>query len=91
MSAQQTQVSFAEAFRFWLKLGFISFGGPAGQINVVYLKNADATKLASVLRASASTDTLAPVAGRPGTPAAGPPSPSFCTSAARSLATCGAR
>ncbi len=26
------QVSFGEAFRFWLKLGFISFGGPAGQI-----------------------------------------------------------
>src|SRR5437870_7327117 len=24
--------SFAEAFRFWLKLGFISFGGPRGQI-----------------------------------------------------------
>jgi general secretion pathway protein D len=27
-------------------------GGPAGQINVVYLKNADATKLAAVLRAA---------------------------------------
>ena len=27
-------------------------GGPAGQINVVYLKNADATKLATVLRAA---------------------------------------
>src|SRR3979411_3244789 len=25
-------VSFSEAFRYWLKLGFISFGGPAGQI-----------------------------------------------------------
>jgi hypothetical protein len=25
-------ISFREAFRFWLKLGFISFGGPAGQI-----------------------------------------------------------
>jgi chromate transporter len=24
--------TFREAFRFWLKLGFISFGGPAGQI-----------------------------------------------------------
>jgi chromate transporter len=24
--------TFAEAFKFWLKLGFISFGGPAGQI-----------------------------------------------------------
>ena len=28
------RISFAEAFRFWLKLGFISFGGPAGQIAV---------------------------------------------------------
>ncbi len=25
-----------EAFRFWLKLGFISFGGPAGQIAIIY-------------------------------------------------------
>src|SRR5688572_27964693 len=25
-------VAFAEAFRFWVKLGFISFGGPAGEI-----------------------------------------------------------
>ena len=29
-------VGFAEAFRFWLKLGFISFGGPAGQISVMH-------------------------------------------------------
>jgi len=36
MSAVQTQVSFAEAFRFWLKLGFISFGGPAGQIAIMH-------------------------------------------------------
>ncbi len=29
-------VSFAEAFLFWLKLGFISFGGPAGQISMMH-------------------------------------------------------
>ncbi|MGD8766001.1 MAG: chromate transporter, partial [Desulfobacteraceae bacterium] len=28
--------SFSEAFKFWLKLGFISFGGPAGQISIMY-------------------------------------------------------
>ena len=27
--------SFAEAFRFWLQLGFISFGGPADQIAIM--------------------------------------------------------
>lgn len=29
-------ISFWQAFRFWLKLGFISFGGPAGQISVMH-------------------------------------------------------
>lgn len=28
--------SFREAFRFWLRLGFISFGGPSGQIAIMH-------------------------------------------------------
>ncbi len=28
--------SFSEAFRFWLKLGFVSFGGPSGQIAMMH-------------------------------------------------------
>ncbi|HEX5125387.1 MAG TPA: chromate transporter, partial [Rhodocyclaceae bacterium] len=30
------KVTFPEAFVFWLKLGFISFGGPAGQISIMH-------------------------------------------------------
>ncbi len=34
-SNPKNRVLFSEAFRFWVKLGFISFGGPAGQIAVM--------------------------------------------------------
>jgi chromate transporter len=34
--AGTSRVPFAEAFRFWVKLGFISFGGPAGQIAIMH-------------------------------------------------------
>src|SRR5206468_8637132 len=29
-------VTLGEAFRYWLKLGFISFGGPTGQIAIMH-------------------------------------------------------
>ncbi len=34
-ATQIAHPSFAEAFRFWVKLGFISFGGPTGQIAIM--------------------------------------------------------
>jgi chromate transporter len=34
--AARPHPSFAEAFRFWVKLGFISFGGPTGQIATMH-------------------------------------------------------
>ena len=34
-------VSFWQAFLFWLKLGFISFGGPAGQISIMHQELVD--------------------------------------------------
>ena len=36
MTPAPPSVPFAEALRFWLKLGFISFGGPAGQIAIMH-------------------------------------------------------
>lgn len=33
---QDDSVSFSDAFRFWLLLGFINFGGPAGQIATMH-------------------------------------------------------
>ncbi|MGC4074955.1 MAG: chromate efflux transporter [Nibricoccus sp.] len=36
MSQPVTPPTFRQALRFWLKLGFISFGGPAGQIAIMH-------------------------------------------------------
>src|SRR3982750_2451808 len=34
--AKPDPVGFVEALLFWLKLGFVSFGGPAGQIAIMH-------------------------------------------------------
>src|SRR4051812_17625652 len=34
--ASVERVSFREALRFWIKLGFVNFGGPAGQIAIMH-------------------------------------------------------
>jgi chromate transporter len=39
--------SFGTAFKFWLKLGFISFGGPAGQISIMHHELVDQKKWVS--------------------------------------------
>ena len=35
-AGEPRQVAFGEALKFWLRLGFISFGGPAGQIAIMH-------------------------------------------------------
>jgi len=36
LSTRPSPVSFGEAILYWIKLGFISFGGPAGQISMMH-------------------------------------------------------
>ncbi|MBV9998083.1 MAG: chromate efflux transporter [Verrucomicrobia bacterium] len=42
--------TFGEAFRFWLKLGFISFGGPTGQIAIMHAELVEKRKWISEAR-----------------------------------------
>lgn len=42
--------TFRQAFRFWLKLGFISFGGPAGQIAIMQQELVERRKWVSTER-----------------------------------------
>ena len=41
VGASGRHVTFGEAFKFWVKLGFISFGGPAGQIAIMHRELVD--------------------------------------------------
>ena len=41
VKAQTKPVGFWEAFWFWVRLGFINFGGPAGQIAIMHRELVD--------------------------------------------------
>ena len=66
MSAPPT---FREALRFWLKLGFISFGGPTGQIAVMHTELVENKKWIGeqhFLHASADVEPRAQCNRQPG-------------------------
>src|ERR1700756_1002961 len=48
--SQTAHPTFAQAFRFWLKLGFISFGGPTGQIAIMHAELVEKKKWISEAR-----------------------------------------
>jgi chromate transporter len=43
-NAHTPHPSFRQALKFWVKLGFISFGGPAGQISIMHTELVDNKK-----------------------------------------------
>jgi len=49
-TAPPPPVSFWEAFSYWLKLGFLSFGGPAGQISMMHQELVERRRWISELR-----------------------------------------
>src|SRR6476619_916059 len=49
-SVEMSHPGFAEAFRFWVKLGFISFGGPTGQIAIMQTELVDKKRWISQAR-----------------------------------------
>ncbi len=49
-SATAAAIPFKQAFLFWLKLGFISFGGPAGQISIMHEEVVDRQRWVSERR-----------------------------------------
>jgi chromate transporter len=50
MSASPSRPSFREALRFWTKLGFVSFGGPTGQIAIMHAELVDRRRWISEAR-----------------------------------------
>ena len=48
--ASVDRVSFGEALRFWVKLGFVNFGGPAGQIAIMHEELVDRRRWISEAR-----------------------------------------
>ena len=62
-------IPFGAAFRFWLKLGFISFGGPAGQIAIMHQELVEQKRdvvilLDSITRLARAYNTVVPSSGK---------------------------